>query len=72
MPVNRIFTQQEPAPVATPAVPSAAAAGMPMVMVLVADPTRLAAWQQIYQVAAERARVALEPPRHHRLFTVWN
>jgi hypothetical protein len=43
------------------------------IVVLVPAPLQQAAWQyQIYLLAQERARRALEPPRHHRLISNWN
>jgi hypothetical protein len=42
-------------------------------MILVASPEQQAAWQQVYRLAMERARQALELPLHHRhLFSNWN
>ncbi|HEY1785522.1 MAG TPA: hypothetical protein VGG30_08240 [Pirellulales bacterium] len=73
MPSKRIFTQAGQSTAAKPAGPLAASASAPAVVILVATPAQQAAWQQIYWLAEERARKALEPPRHHtRLFSVWN
>ena len=73
MPANRIFTQPGQPIVINPAEPTSANTGVPaVVVILVPDPAQLAAWQEIYRLATERARMALEPPRHHQLLAVWN
>ena len=72
MPANRIFTQPGQQ-IVSPTGPSSANPGLPaVVVILVPDPAQQAAWQEIYRLAVERARLALEPPRHHRLLAVWN
>ena len=73
MPANRIFTQPGPSTVAIAARPLAPSVGLQGVVIVVVDPQQLAAWQEIYRLAQERARQALEVPRHHRrFFSVWN
>jgi len=73
MPANRIFTQPGQLSVAKPAGPLVECGSVPTMIILVVDPAQLAAWQFIYRMAEERARKALEPPRHHqRYFSVWN
>jgi hypothetical protein len=73
MPANRIFTQPGQSTAANSAGSLSAREGAPAVVFVVADAAQQAAWQFIYRMAEERARKALEPPRHHqRLFSVWN
>ena len=73
MPDKRIFTQTGQSNVANQAGLLGPFIGMPGVVILVVSPDQHAAWQQIYRLAEERARKALEPPRHHqRFFSVWN
>jgi hypothetical protein len=73
MPANRSFTQPGQPIVAIVAGPLVPCVGMQGVVILVVSPGQHAAWQEIYRLAAERARQALEVPRHHRrFFSVWN
>jgi hypothetical protein len=73
MAANRISRHRSPSSGASS--PSAAAAPIPNGFVVC--PLQLAAaqpWQQeIYRLAYERARAAVETPRHYRLlFSCWN
>ena len=73
MPTNRI-----PNHLAQPTVtnPSGAlvvcVAPIGMVVMIAAPPAQAAVHQQIYRLAQERARRALQPPRHYRLLANWN
>ncbi len=79
MTVNRIPTPVRPGqnPLSPPVhqSPAMPAANFPAVWIGLmggASPD-VAAQQYLYRVAYERARQALEPPRHYRqLFSVWN
>jgi hypothetical protein len=78
MPANRIFTPPGTFTFGDAAGQQMAGGAMPNLVILVVNPMQQAAWQEIYRLAAERARQALarvqnpEPPRHHRLLAVWN
>jgi hypothetical protein len=72
MPTNRITNQFAPPTVANSTAMVACLAPVGMVVMLAAPPEQAAVHRQLYQLAQERARRDLAPPRHYRLLTNWN